>query len=73
MEYLKGMKFIWNPINRVTKQIEKEHPHCGKVVTVIKEETLDRLRISVDDFPKCNWREQKNQFVADKDELETCQ
>lgn len=70
MEYKKGMKFIWNPINRATKTIEKSHPHCGKIVTVIRSETFDRIRISVDDFPNCNNRKHVNQFVADKDELE---
>lgn len=73
MEYIKGMKFIWKPINRATKKFDKVHPHYGKIVTVLKMDTLDRVRISVDDFPRCNWREQKNQFVADKDELEICQ
>ena len=69
-EYKNGDKFIWNPINRATKKIENLHPHCGKIVRVIGNETLDRVRISVDDFPECNYREHKNQFVADKDELE---
>ena len=31
------------------------------------------VRVSVDDFPQCNYRRQKNQFVADKDELTICQ
>lgn len=73
MEYKKGMKFIWKPINRATKEVETNHPHYGKVITVIGVETLNRVRISVDDFPQCNWKEHKNQFVADKDELEICQ
>lgn len=72
MKYEKGMKFVWKPINRATKQIDTDHFHCGKVVTVIGEETLDRVKISVDDFPNCNYRELKNQFVADKDELILC-
>ena len=54
MEYIKGMRFIWKPINRATKEYETEHPHYGKSVTVIETETLDRVRISVDDFPNCN-------------------
>lgn len=63
------MKYIWKPINRATKQFETEHPHFGKVVTVIGNETLGRLRISVDDFPNCNDRKHVNQFVAEPDEL----
>lgn len=70
MEYIKGSKFIWHPINRATKKVESEHPHCGKIVTVIGNETLNRIRISVDDFPECNDRIHVNQFVAEKDELE---
>ncbi len=73
MEYREEMKFVWKPINRATKQIETEHPHYGKIVIVIGAETLDRVRISVDDFPNCNDKEHVNQFVADKDELELCQ
>ncbi|MFR2244228.1 MAG: hypothetical protein ACLS67_24195 [Anaerobutyricum soehngenii] len=44
--------------------------YFGKIVTVIGLETLDRVKISVDNFPQCNGRIFKNQFVADKDELE---
>lgn len=68
MRYV-GMKFIWKPFNHDTKQDETEHPHYGKIVTVIGEETIDRLRVSVDDFPEMNGREKKNQFVVCKDEL----
>lgn len=67
--YIKGKKFVWNPMNRATKQVETEHVHCGKTVSVISEDTLDRIWISVDDFPNCNDREHKNRFLADKDEL----
>lgn len=67
--YNKKKKFIWNPINRVTKQVEIEHPHYGKIVTMISEDTLDRIWISIDDFPECNYREHKNRFLAGKDEL----
>lgn len=69
LEYKEGMKFIWHPMNRATKQVEVEHPHCGKIVTVIGLETMDRVKVSVDDFPNCNDRKNANQFVADKDEL----
>lgn len=68
MEY-KGKKFVWKPINRATRQKEVDDPHYGKIVTVIREETCDRLRISVDDFPECNGKIRRNQFLADKDEL----
>lgn len=30
MEYKKGMKFIWKPINRATKEVETNHPHFGE-------------------------------------------
>lgn len=69
MQYVKGNKFIWKPINRATNTIEESHPHYNKTVTMISEETLNRVKISVDDFPQCNGREIKNQFCADKDEL----
>ena len=65
-----GKKFIWKPINRATGQQEINHVYFGKIVTVIGLETLDRVKISVDNFPQCNGRIFKNQFVADKDELE---
>lgn len=68
--YETGKKFIWKPINRVTEQQEINHVHFGKIVTVIGLETLNRVKISVDDFPQCNGRIFKNQFVADQDELE---
>lgn len=70
--YKKGAKFIWNPINRATKQVEIGNVHCGKVVTVIEIDSvrLGTIRISVDDdFPQCNWRESKNQFIAIADKL----
>lgn len=69
MEYSKGNKFIWNPINRATNKVQESHPHYNKIVTMISEETLNRIKISVDDFPQCNHRELKNQFCADKEEL----
>lgn len=69
MQYLKGDKFVWKPINRATNTIEENHPHYNKIVTIIDTETLNRFKISVDDFPQCNFRESKNQFCADKDEL----
>lgn len=28
-------------MNRATKQVEVEHPHCGKIVTVIGLETME--------------------------------
>ena len=65
-----GKKFIWKPINRATGQQEINHVYFGKIVTVIGLETLDRVKISVDNFPQWNGRIFKNQFVADKDELE---
>ena len=55
---------------RATGQQEINHVYFGKIVTVIGLETLDRVKISVDNFPQCNGRIFKNQFVADKDELE---
>ena len=67
--YKIGDKYIWNPINRATDEIDFDNYHCGKTVTVIGDETLDRVRISVDDFLECNNRRGKNQFVASKDEL----
>ena len=67
--YEKGMKFLWHPINRATNRVEEDHPHYNKIVTIISTETLNRIKISVDDFPQCNYRESKNQFFADKDEL----
>lgn len=73
MEYIKGMKFIWKPINRATKKFETEYPHYGKVVTLIGLEPLDRVRVSIDDFPNYNWKKSKNQFIAEKDELVLCQ
>lgn len=73
MEYKEGTKFKWKPINRATKRPNIEHSHYGKTVTVIGLETLDRIRISVDDFPQCNYRREKNQFIAEKDELEVAE
>lgn len=69
MTYEMGKKFMWNPINRATKQVELENPHYGKIVTVISEDTLNRIWISVDDFAECNYSEHKNHFLANKDEL----
>lgn len=56
--------------NLLIEQQEINHVYFGKIVTVIGLETLDRVKISVDNFPQCNGRIFKNQFVADKDELE---
>lgn len=69
MNYTKGEKFIWKPINRATKQRETEHPHYGKRVTVIDVDYLDTVWVSVDDFPKVNDKN-ANRFLAQKDELE---
>lgn len=49
--YETGKKFIWKPINRATEQQEINHVYFGKIVTVIGLETLNRVKISVDDFP----------------------
>ena len=64
-----GDKYIWKPYNHATKNENTEHVWYGHIVTVIGFETLDRVWISVENFPNCNHRERKNRFCADKYEL----
>lgn len=65
-----GDKAIWIPVNFALRMVEKEHPHYGKVVTIIEDiDRLGRYRISVDDFPNCNSRDKVNRFMADEVEL----
>ena len=69
--YAKGNKFLWYPIDRGKGEVETEHPHYGKIVTVINIDSkrLETILISVDDFPQCNGREHKNKFLILSDEL----
>ena len=64
-----GDKYIWKPYNHATKSDDIDHVWYEHIVTVIGFETLDRAQISVDDFPNCNHRENKNRFCADIAEL----
>ena len=64
-----GDKFIWKPYNHAKKRYDAEHIWYGHIVTVIGFGTVDRVKISVDDFPDCNHRELKNRFCADVSDL----
>lgn len=63
-------KAIYKPINYATGQVDTDHIHYGKSVTIISRDNLGRYRISIDDFPQCNSRELKNRFYANEEELE---
>lgn len=65
-----GDKAIWIPINFATREVQREHPHFGKTVTIIEEkDRLGRYVISVDSFPKVNNRDHVNRFWVYEVEL----
>lgn len=62
---------IYKPINHITGEHDKDNVNYGKTVTIISGmDVLGNYRISVDDFPQCNGRKQKNWFYANEEELE---
>jgi hypothetical protein len=46
------------------------NPHYNKIATVEEIDTLDLVRVSIDDFPNCNHRTYHNRFWYSKNELE---
>lgn len=64
-----GEEYIYRPIDYVTKTDNVSHVHYGKRVTVIDFDVLDRIWVSINDFPRCNHREYHNRFLAEKCEL----
>ena len=69
MEIEVGKEYLYYPVNHATHEIDCTHRYCGTVCKVLEFDTLQRCWVSFNDFPECNYRENKNRFLVDFEEV----
>lgn len=63
------MKGVFRPIDYRTEEQNISHIHYGKSVTILEDESRIYC-FAFNDSPNCNWKERKNRFWANHEEIE---
>ena len=66
---MREMKGIFRPIDYRTGEQDTSHIYYGKSVTILEDDGI-MYCFALDDFPNCNWKETKNRFWANHEEIE---
>lgn len=68
-EGVEKMKGIFRPIDYRIREQNTNHIHYGKTITILEDDGR-MYCFAFDEFPNCNWKESKNKFWANHEEIE---